>query len=70
MKLKAKKCNLFCTEVTFLGHVVSREGVRPDPNNVAKVQQWSAPTDVSEKKAILKSWPEIMAYPLDTGNMF
>ena len=30
LKPKAKKCHLFCTEVTFLGHVVSREGVRPD----------------------------------------
>lgn len=30
LKLPSKKCNLFRTEVKFLGHIVSREGVTTD----------------------------------------
>ena len=31
LKPKPKKCDLFKTEVSFLGHLVSAEGVRTDP---------------------------------------
>jgi hypothetical protein len=37
LKLKAKKCYLLKSEVTFLGNRVSAKGVRPDPNNIAKI---------------------------------
>lgn len=36
MKLKPEKCNLFQTKVTFLGHVVSSEGILPNPDNILK----------------------------------
>ncbi|KAH3694972.1 hypothetical protein DPMN_082419 [Dreissena polymorpha] len=29
--------------VVFLGHVVSEEGVLPDPSNVAKIAEWPRP---------------------------
>ena len=31
LKLRPDKCQLLQTEVVFLGHVVSGDGVRPDP---------------------------------------
>ena len=37
LKLKPAKCNFFRKEVRFLGHLVSAEGVRPDPSNVEKI---------------------------------
>ena len=37
LKLKPKKCELFKEEVTFLGFKVSSEGLKTDPNKVAKV---------------------------------
>ncbi|XP_060590512.1 uncharacterized protein LOC132745582 [Ruditapes philippinarum] len=36
LKLRPEKCHLLQTEVTFLGHIVSKDGVRPDRTNVAK----------------------------------
>ena len=30
MKLKAKKCHFFCKEMSFLGHIVSEDGVKTD----------------------------------------
>ena len=39
-KLKAQKCLLLQTEVVFLGHVVSGEGVKPNPTNTLKIASW------------------------------
>lgn len=39
-KLKAKKCCLFAKKVTYLGHVVSAEGVATDPSKTAVVEHW------------------------------
>jgi transposase InsO family protein/DNA-binding MarR family transcriptional regulator len=43
LKLKPEKCNMLQTEVVFLGHIVSKEGIRPDPTNIAKILQWPTP---------------------------
>ena len=31
LKLKPAKCNLFCEQVLYLGHVISATGITPDP---------------------------------------
>ncbi|KAH7624639.1 putative Transposon Tf2-6 polyprotein [Nannochloris sp. 'desiccata'] len=38
-------------EVEFLGHLVSANGIRPDPKKVAAIAEWTAPTNVSELKS-------------------
>ena len=37
-------------EVTFLGHVVSSSGVRPNPVNIAKVAAWPVPVTAKQVK--------------------
>ena len=44
LKLKAGKCELFKTSVKFLGRVVDGDGIRPDPESIAKVDSWCKPT--------------------------
>ena len=34
LKLKPSKCHFFETQVTFLAHVLTPDGVLPDPDNV------------------------------------
>ena len=34
LKLKAKMCVFFQHETTFLGHIISKEGVKPDPAKI------------------------------------
>lgn len=48
LKLKPEKCQLLQTEVTFLGHVVSGEGVRPHPSNILKIKEWPPPQTVTQ----------------------
>lgn len=37
----------------FLGHVVDKAGVRPDPDKISAVLDWPAPTTIREVRAFL-----------------
>ncbi|KAK4400831.1 Retrovirus-related Pol polyprotein from transposon.6 [Sesamum angolense] len=40
-------------EITFLGHVVSKEGVQPDPAKVKAILEWEPPKNVSKVQSFL-----------------
>ncbi|KAK0184509.1 hypothetical protein F5146DRAFT_908457, partial [Armillaria mellea] len=35
-----KKTSLFLTEVDFLGHHISRRGIKPDQSKIVKIENW------------------------------
>lgn len=47
------KCEFWLTEVKFLGHVISQEGVAIDPGKVDVVLNWERPRNVTEVKSFL-----------------
>lgn len=47
------KCEFCKTEISFLGHVVFSQGLKVDPRKVSTVQNWPAPSDVSQVRAFL-----------------
>lgn len=53
LKLKAMKCSFFKQEMTFLGHIVSREGVKTDPSKTNAVMDWKIPQSVTELRDFL-----------------
>ena len=53
LKLKPNKCVFFAPKVSFLGHIVSQDGVSPDPDNIAKIANWPTPKNVWEVRTIL-----------------
>ena len=53
LKLKPSKSHFFEMQVTFLGHVLTPEGVLPYPDNVEKIKTWPVPTCVTDVQAIL-----------------
>uniref|UniRef100_A0AAY5L9X8 Gypsy retrotransposon integrase-like protein 1 n=1 Tax=Esox lucius TaxID=8010 RepID=A0AAY5L9X8_ESOLU len=53
LKLRPDKCKLFQSQVKFLGHVVDRHGVRPDPEKISAVVDWATPSTVKEVRAFL-----------------
>ena len=53
LKLKPKKCHFFQSKVTFLGHVVSSDGISTDPAKVEKVLNCDAPTNVHELRSLV-----------------
>jgi hypothetical protein len=50
LELRPEKCHLLQTEVTFLGYILSKDGVRPELTNVAKVADWSTPSTAKQVK--------------------
>ena len=53
IKLKPSKCVFFQTELKFLGKLVSREGVRIDPEKVEKVVNWPQPKCTKDVESFL-----------------
>ena len=43
LKIKPKKSHFFQTSVTFLGHILSANGVLPNPEKVTKIKGWPTP---------------------------
>ena len=53
LKLKATKCHLFEQKVSFLGHVVSGEGIQPDSEKIRVIETWPRPKSVSDVRAFV-----------------
>jgi hypothetical protein len=50
---KLKKCEFWMEKVSFLGHVISKDGVAVDPSKVEVVVKWERPTNVHEIERLL-----------------
>jgi hypothetical protein len=44
--VKLKKCEFWLEEVSFLGHVVNKNGLIADPKNIEAIVEWEQPTNV------------------------
>ena len=53
LKLKPSKCHFGQKEVNYLGHVITTEGIQPDPKKVKVVQEYPAPKSVKEVRAFM-----------------
>ena len=43
LKLQLAKCHLVCTEVEYLVHLITPEGLKPNPKLVTAVQEFPVP---------------------------
>ena len=46
MKLNASKIKLRLNEVTYMGHIISNEGLKTDPNKVAAIKTMETPKNI------------------------
>ena len=53
LKIKPNKCQMFHQKLRYLGHIVSEEGVEPDPGKITAITQWIQPTNVTELRQFL-----------------
>ena len=47
LKLNREKLQLKCTETPFIGHVLTSEGIKPDPGKIEAVLKMERPSDVA-----------------------
>ncbi len=60
-RLQLKKCEFTVSTITFLGHVISGDGIEPDQKNVQPIL--SAPTLTTETQ--VKSWISMVGFYSD-----
>ena len=53
LKLSPEKCILFQREVTYLGYIVNKNGVKVDARKLEAVAEWPIPRNVTEVKRFL-----------------
>ena len=53
LKLKLKKCELFKTKISYLGHIVSKDGIECDPKKIEAIQNWKRPITVHDVRSFL-----------------
>jgi len=53
LKLKPEKCLLLQKSVSFLGHVVSGQGIATDPSKIKLVAEWPTPRSLGDVRAFL-----------------
>ena len=48
---KMEKCELFTSQLTFLGYVVSAKGIQVDLSKVEAIQTWPVPKSITEVRS-------------------
>ena len=51
--VKLSECDFWLKEVSFLGHIVSVEGIRVDPAKIEAIVSWKPPRNVTEVRSFL-----------------
>ena len=50
---KLSKCEFWLREVSFLGHIISEEGIRVDPKKIEVIIEWKPLRNVTEVRSFL-----------------
>lgn len=53
LKLKPSKCQFFEEQVLYLGHVVGKDGIRPNPSVTESIREWQKPKNVKDVQKFL-----------------
>ena len=53
LNAKLSKCEFWLNKVSFLRHIVSKEGIRVDPKKIEVVVEWKPPRYVREVRSFL-----------------
>ncbi|MEL7309029.1 MAG: reverse transcriptase family protein, partial [Pseudomonadota bacterium] len=53
VKLSPGKCVFMRKEITYLGHVIDKNGVRTDPTKISKIKEWPIPKTAKEMKTFI-----------------
>ena len=53
LRLSPKKCQFLQSSITYLGHIISKDGVSTDPEKISKISSWPSPSCLQELQAFL-----------------
>ena len=53
LKLNIEKCFFFLNELKFLGHIIGKDGIKPDDEKIEKVKNFPIPTNIRQIRGFL-----------------
>ena len=53
LHLNADKFKLNCEAVPFFGHLLTKNGIKPDPKKVEAIHNWPVPQDITQLQSFL-----------------
>ncbi len=53
LTLKFKKCQFLQRSVNYLGHVITAEGIKPNPAKIEQIKNYKTPTSADEVRSFL-----------------
>ena len=53
MKVNEEKCEVCCSRVAYLGFLLDKEGLRPDPEKVAPILEYPTPRNIKQLRRFL-----------------
>lgn len=53
LKIQIDKCNFFCKETEYLGHVLTTDGIKPNPKKIKDITELRLPTTQKQIKSFL-----------------
>jgi 8-oxo-dGTP pyrophosphatase MutT (NUDIX family) len=65
LQIKLKKCKFFQKEIPFLGHIISKEGIKTDPEKIRAMQEMEPPKCLRDVQAILGLFQYYKSFILD-----
>jgi hypothetical protein len=45
---KLSKCSFYQERIHYLGHIISKDGIAVDPENIEAIKEWLAPRNIME----------------------
>ena len=54
LKDNAPKCSFGLNEIPYLGYVITREGIKPDPKKVQGIMDIGRPSKTTEERALIR----------------
>jgi len=53
LKLQPKKCHFVRKEICYLGHIITSQGIKPDPSKIEAINKYPTPKNAKEIKSFL-----------------
>ena len=65
LKLNPKKCVFRKSELTYFGHLIGGDGIKPDPERIEALLELSRPNNVSELRTVLGMFQYLAKFVYD-----